>query len=289
MAEFLKPITIKCAKRILEQAENSFYEINTCDSRIGIGIFCHIKYENGKIPILITNIDMITEENYKNGIKVSINNIYKNILLGNVKYKNKEYNTIIIEIQENEKDNINFLEIDDIFFENESERFYYKESIYLIHINNQNDVLISYNIIHDVNNSEIFYHYKINIKYKYSFIFNLSNNKIIGIYNKNYNKYDKGLLFNFMINEFMKKYKELKKLKNIMCKYENNIKNEIEIKAKIEEKDIGKEIYFLDDKYYDFKEEKYIFCRDHLKELNELNTELIINNKKYEYKKFFIS
>ena len=194
----------------------------------------------------------------------------------------------MIEIQENEKDNINFLEIDDIFFENESERFYYKESIYLIHINNQNDVLILYNIIHDVNNSEIFYHYKINIKYKYSFIFNLSNNKIIGIYNKNYNKYDKGLLFNFMINEFMKKYKELKKLKNIMYKYENNIKNEIEIKAKIEEKDIGKEIYFLDDKYYDFKEEKYIFCRDHLKELNELNTELIINNKKYEYKKFFI-
>ena len=35
-------------------------------------------------------------------------------------------------------------------------------------------------------------------------------------------------------------------------------------------------------------EEKYIYCRDNLKELNEGNTELSINNKKYKYSKYFI-
>ena len=81
---------------------------------------------------------------------------------------------------------------------------------------------------------------------------------------------------NNIINGFIKKYEY------------NKCNNEINIVVNIEEKDINKEIYFLDDKYYNFEEDKFIYCRNNLKELNTSNTELYINNKKYEYKKYFI-
>ena len=56
--------------------------------------------------------------------------------------------------------------------------------------------------------------------------------------------------------------------------------NEIKISLIINEKDINKEIYFLDN---------YDSCHDNLKELNELNTKIYIDNdeKNHEYKKYF--
>ena len=58
---------------------------------------------------------------------------------------------------------------------------------------------------------------------------------------------------------------------------------------KIEKDDINKDIYFLDNtvgKYliYGKIEEHY---HDNLKELNEKNTELYINNIRYKYSKYF--
>ena len=59
---------------------------------------------------------------------------------------------------------------------------------------------------------------------------------------------------------------------------------------KIEKEEINKDIYFLDSTdgfyYYDdniFEEHHH----DNLKELNESNIEIYINNKKYKYKKYF--
>ena len=55
-------------------------------------------------------------------------------------------------------------------------------------------------------------------------------------------------------------------------------KNEIRIELKINEEDVNKNVYFLDNSIFN----------SYLEELNESNTELFINEKKYEYKKFFI-
>ena len=55
----------------------------------------------------------------------------------------------------------------------------------------------------------------------------------------------------------------------------------------IEEEDIKKEIYFLDNlekKFYKNIKDRH----NNLKELNLFNTELYINNKKEDYKKYFI-
>ena len=90
--------------------------------------------------------------------------------------------------------------------------------------------------------------------------------------------------------------------------YINNIynkinSNEIKLTVKIEKKDINKKIYFLDntdgtDIEVEFKENKNSEIgfdpikeehhHDFLKELNESNTELYINNKKYKYEKYFL-
>jgi surface protein len=59
------------------------------------------------------------------------------------------------------------------------------------------------------------------------------------------------------------------------------------LKIKIEKDDINKEIYFLDNTHS--KDENGIkHYHGNLKELNNINTELYINNIKKEYKKYFI-
>ena len=94
-------------------------------------------------------------------------------------------------------------------------------------------------------------------------------NRINNIKNDNINK------FNIIINIY-------NKIKNIK-------KNEIKITLDIKKGDINKEIYFLDNSnglciVNGRHEEHY---HDIFKELNELNTELYINNIKHKYKKYF--
>ena len=62
--------------------------------------------------------------------------------------------------------------------------------------------------------------------------------------------------------------------------------NEIELIINVEEEDINKEIYFLDNINF-IDEKKVKHCHDNLKELNESNTELYINNNKCKFKKYF--
>ena len=102
-------------------------------------------------------------------------------------------------------------------------------------------------------------------------ILSLLTNKIIGIHkgcirkNSDY-KYNIGTFLKFPLKEL-------------------NNKSEIQIQIRIIEKDINKEIYFLDNT--DYEEEGIKHFHDNLKELNELNIELYINKKKKEYKKYF--
>ena len=71
-----------------------------------------------------------------------------------------------------------------------------------------------------------------------------------------------------------------------LYKAENNNKiiqkkNEIKLKLKIEKKDVNKSIFFIDN----FIQGEH--RHDNLKELNQLNTQIFINNIKYKYEKSF--
>ena len=68
-------------------------------------------------------------------------------------------------------------------------------------------------------------------------------------------------------------------------RYIENI-SRIKITVHIKKNEINKEIYFLDNYYYDDDGNKK-YTHDHLNELDEHNTKLFINGKLEKYKKYF--
>ena len=112
-------------------------------------------------------------------------------------------------------------------------------------------------------------------------IFNLSNNKIIGIHENNLNNKNKGIVLTNIIRQFNKNKGIV--LTNIIRqptkKYRCNNKNEISIKVNIDKYDIKKNIYFLDN---------YDNSHNNLNELNASNTKLYIDKIEYKFQKYFI-
>ena len=74
-----------------------------------------------------------------NSLNIIMNNEPKQIELGDLKYEDEECNACLIEIKDNNKDNIQYMEIDENIFKSELEMNYYKESIYVIQYNNKTD------------------------------------------------------------------------------------------------------------------------------------------------------
>ena len=279
MEDYPKSVTKECHEKILDQLNNSFYEIKNDEGKCGMGFFCKIKYDENKIiPVLITTYKLMNED-YHTNINVLIDKEYIKIEFGSINYINKNLDLSIIEIKENEIQKIKLLELDDNIYKNESEMDYDKESIYIIHKNNKNENCVSYGIVKEINNNELISICNINSNNSYgSPIFNLSNNKLIGIYKKNSKYYNKGIYFKYIINEINNIYTNKKDF--------NDNNNEIDIIIKVNKEDINKKIYFLDNEY-EINDIKYS-NHDNLKELNENNTELYRDGIKEKYKKYFI-
>ena len=275
MEKFPKPITKGCVKKIFEQMNYSIYRLNEKEDNYTNCIFTFIKYENKKIPVAIIN----NTKEYKDKLNVSINNENKIIELSHTKYKSKKYGITIIEITENKNNKkLNFIEIDEgIYNEELLQMNYSEESIYIIQYKKKEN-LITNGLIKNIDNFEMRYSGNILQDKKGSPIFNLSNNKLIGIHENVSTYYNKGIFLKDIINKFINKYK----YKSIRYKYNNIINNEIDIDLKIEKENINKKIYFLDN----YEEDEHF--HDNLKELNEYNTELYINNQKSKYEKYII-
>ena len=196
-----------------------------------------------------------------------------------IKYSNKKIPILIINnyLDNNDNNNISVTRNDGTTITIELEDSIYKDKEYnisIVEIKENMNYKIQFCDIDDEiysKESEILYKnesiYIIQYKNENDIfpIFKLSNNKLVGFQFSN-----KGIFIKYIINKFIynKKYR---------YKYEN----EINIIVKVEKDDINKNIYFLDSyKARDIKNE-------HLKELSKYNTKLYINNKEYEYKKFF--
>ena len=269
MAKYFKPISKLCTQKILDQMNNTFHIINDINNLICF--FIKIKYKTINIPVMITNYRLINYISNKKEINIYINNEINKIEFGYVKYFNIDNDLAMIQIKENNK--INFLELDEFFYDNNS--LYNKESIYILNYNNNEDISVAYSDINFIKISEIIYPYFLNKNNNsFSLIFNLSNNKLIGISRNNGKYNNKKLLFNNIINQFLYEYKNNKYKIEKIRKY---VWNEIEILISIYKDDINKKIYFLD------KENN-----NGIKDLNDKNTVLYINNIRNEYKKYFI-
>ena len=224
MENYPKSVTKRCTQTILDQMNNNYiYKIQEKDGNFSNGFFCNIKYQNKNIPVVIINKYIIKDDI----INLFINNDIKKIKLGKTIIIDDEYNISIIEIQKSVGYNINYLELDKGIIENDSELNYYKESIYIINYNNEKDISVTYGIINDVNKSQLIYTGNIDLNSHGLPIFNLSNNKIIGIHINKSKYYNKGIFFKYI--EMFNKYK-----------------NEIDIKIDVKKEYINHKIYFLD-------------------------------------------
>ena len=239
----------------MNEINNSICRIN---NKKDIGLFCNIKVNHKNIPVIIIN-NYINNEKYSNRINIILNNKEQIIDIDKIIYRDKKYNISIIKVKNNSNINIKYIEIDDKVYEKESEIYYNNESIYIIQRKSEN-VLVSYGLIKEIYKNEIIY--KGNINSDYSLIFNLNNNKLIGIHKNKTKYYNKGICFNNI---------------KIRIKNYNNYNNEIRILINIKKQDINKKIYFIDNNNND------------LKKLNENNTELLLNDRLEIYNSFIIS
>ena len=284
---------IKGSQEIKSLDETNKNKMSKCickisGNRIGTGFFCKIKYKNNLIPALITNYHVVDDNYLKdtNILKIYINDKSKiikkkkkNIIYSSIKEK---YDIIIIKLNENDINN--YLEIDENIFNINSENTYKDEPIYILHYPNSGQASISYgNGIEKISEYNIKHLCNTQPGSSGGPILSRLTDKVIGIHkaciNKKNDRYNIGTFLKFPLNDLNKtNYKKNIKssLNNPLNDLDKN-KSEIIIEIKIEENDIGKEIYFLDGGFH-----------DNLKELNKDNTELYINGDKKEYKKYFI-
>ena len=258
------PVTIGGTEIILNQMKYSICKIENKNGK-GTGFFC--KISNKKL--LITNNHVINEEIIKNNnvitVKLNDGKIKKDIKIKDY-YTSIDYDTTIIEININDE-KINYLEIDDNIFDDNIN--IYNESIYIIqypkYVDGQKGA-VSYGILNRISDEyNLIYYCSTDHGSSGSPILNLLNKKIIGIHKQssiNYN-YNIGTLLKYPIKEYLNK-------------------NEIKLIIKTEKADINNDINFLDNSDMLFEDN-----HNKLKELNELNTEIFIDNKKFKYIKSF--
>jgi len=211
-----KIITYECTKKIIEQMEKNVFKIKTKDGQ-GTGFFCKIPFpdKTNMLPVLITNNHVIDKDiliNERN-IKIYIEEEFeeKIINLNNrMKYTNKDYETTIIEIKE--EDNINsFLELDEKIINgiisNKNENIKFEDKTMYIVQYPEGELSVSYGVL-----SSIYEDKKYNFQHKCctrngssgSPILNKDNNKIIGIHRAGLNNSNKGTFLNFPIKEFIR-------------------------------------------------------------------------------------
>ena len=282
MEKYPKSVSIYKTKKIFEQMEKSIYKIHYEKGKYSIGFFCYIKNENKNIPVLIMDKILLKSKNQKK-IIISINNKNKYIEFGDIIFTNKNYNFAIIEVKENMISNLSFLDLDDNLYEKDSEMYYYLETIYIIHFNNKDkNISVSYSTLNNINNSKIKYSCNLFPHSNFSPVFNLSNNKIIGINECNSIYDNKGIFLKMVIKNFINSYKTKKNILNKIYRITNNNNNIINIIVDATNFKEKEKIFFLENYKFQDKEGKFHF-HDNLKELNDNNTELFINNKKVPY------
>jgi len=202
------PVNISCTKTILNQMMICICKIKIKSANKGgiipkdayaTGFFCKIPLnENKNINCLMTNYHVLNEKYFEKNKEINIllnDGSEAKIIDLNIKriiYHNKEFDTTIIELKE--EDNIKeYLELGDNLFKANEKVFYEGKSIYIIQYPNGKDVCVSYGILNRINNFNIIHTCSTDSGSSGSPILNLKNNKVIGIhkghpdYTKNFN------------------------------------------------------------------------------------------------------
>ena len=201
------PVTINETEIILNQMKNSICKIENKNGN-GTGFFCQISQLNKKF--LITNYHVINEEIIMENdiIRVTLNdNKIKKNIKAKFTYYNREYDTTMIEIEE---ENINYLELDDDLFDENSKL--YNQSVYIIQYpkyGKEQKAAVSYGILNEIKDQYNIVHYcSTDYGSSGSPILKLSNKKIIAIHKggviDKFN-FNTGALLKYPIKEYLEK------------------------------------------------------------------------------------
>ena len=224
----IEPISMTGTNKILDQLKNCICKIKIKE-KYGTGFFCIIPFKKESIKVLMTNYNVLNEEDLKENKNLNLflndekDNLTIDLGIKRDMYFNKDYDITIIEL--NEEDKINdYLELDDNLFQDKAELIYRDKSIYTLHYPNEKEACVSYGLLNNIDEYNIMHKCNIDIGSYGSPILNLQNNKVIGINKKgsiNFN-YNIGTLLIFPVNAFLSlKLKFLKmpiKINNIEYK-----------------------------------------------------------------------
>ena len=284
-----KTISLKASEINKNKLLNKIF-ILSFDKKIKqIAFLSTIKIRNENIYVLITGSKLINEENIeklKSKVTISINK--KNIdinLVKKIHLIDKESNISIIQIENNNLIQNYFIELDDNMFQINYEIQYSGDKTYILQNTKENKISALCPTIKEINRTIItFEENNENIDSNFSPIFINSNKnyQLIGLLD-NRAKYFKGIFLRKIIKKFIDIYK---------CN--KNKQNEIDILMNVDEKDVGKKMYFLcnDDIFFsNIMSSNNILedCNGSLMKLNDLNAEIYIDDKRQnKFNKYFI-
>ena len=254
----------------------------------GVGFFCCIPYKKMNLFAMITNNHLVNDDILRNDkiIEIVLNNDEEEKKIVEINdnrkiYTSVQYDTTIIQINPKTDDIKQYLKIDENIFQ---QPYLVYENVYVLqYINNKNLIkkIKSKGVVNKIKNY--------NIKYTCNSSYSLSGCPLLNVKDLVIGIHEESLV-NFNNNGIL--------LKNPLNHYINDIlnknkKNEISLKIKIEKKDINKDIYIIYGANFStiLENGKYssYSSRDFNKNdiVNNSNTELFINNKKYEFYNYF--
>ena len=242
-------LTIYQIDKIIEQMKKSIFKIyekneqNKVETKKGeneepkgTGFLCLIPNPNiitSPLKVLITCYHVYRDLKEKNKINLIFENgTKKSLILDESRriYTNEEYDTIIIELKENEFDLNNFLKIDnDIYKIKDLNNIYKNRKIYIIHYAKGEGAQYSIGTIienkiddnnekNNIKYNEIYHNCSTESGSSGSPILNLKNFEVIGIHRGKKSNSSKGTLIKFPIDDFNKKNKTMKNLDIIIKK-----------------------------------------------------------------------
>ena len=265
---------------IIEQMKTSVCQIEK-GNFTGTGFFCSIPYpdESHILQLLVTSYNVLGKEDVSPGKSIKLIFYDKSIKIIKINKNRKvytsnegRYNITIIELNKKDKIGNNTMQIDKgIYYSNYLGYIYKNKSVYSIFFSKNKEVKYDINIITNIDcNSNKLVHLCANEDETLGApILNLENFSIIGV-NIGHNL---ATIIKEPINEFIQS-------KQI-------IYNEIILTLFISKDDVDNDVYFLDNTEFKDYETNIYHYHDNLKELNEENAKVYINDKKYAYTKYF--
>jgi len=203
-------VSIEGTMIILEQLQKYICKVHN-GQKIGTGFFCKIfnDVENKFMKVFITNNHILDRNDLnKEFIVVSFNNesIFKKIFFKDrISYTNELIDITIIEIYDNDDQFNYFLEIDSsIYNDIQILKVMIDSPVYALNYSD-GKAMVSYGIISEINEKEVFHTCSTNKGASGSPILSLTSNKVIGVHKGFYNGKDddnKGILINYGLREF---------------------------------------------------------------------------------------